>query len=437
MKEKSLLKRLTEYKATPFHMPGHKRAMKKSIIPYSIDITEVDGFDNLHNMQGVLKDVADRARGIYKAVSSYPLVNGSTCGILAAIYSATRENKKILIARNCHKSVYNAAEILDLEAHYLLPEADEFGIYGKISAQTVAELLDGNAIGCVVITSPTYEGVMSDVASIYEVCKERGAFLIVDSAHGGHFFDHAAPHCDMCVVSLHKTLPSLTQTALLNVCSGRVDTDLVRHALSIFETSSPSYVLLASIDECLRYIKKNKDKLMSFYKNLDCFYERCKSLKNIEVSYYDDKSKIIIKGQGEKIAEKLRGEKIEPEMVAPDFVLALATLMDTKKTLKKLQKALLKIDKTMDERTPSCIAPDNIPQKKLSAKEALSLAGEYIDISDSEGRVSLEYVWAYPPGVPILVPGEEISDEIIDYIKSRNDLYSTRGQLPKIYTKEL
>ncbi len=433
MKDKSLLRRLTEYSMTPFHMPGHKRAMKKSVIPYGIDITEVEGFDNLHNMQGILKDVADRARGIYKAVASFPLVNGSTCGILASIYSATRENEKILIARNCHKSAYNAVEILGLDAYYIIPDSNEYGIFDKISAESIKEELDKENIGCVVITSPTYEGVMSDVGAIYEVCKEKGAYLIVDSAHGAHYFDLVAPYCDMCVVSLHKTLPSLTQTALLNVCSGRVDTDVVRHALSVFETSSPSYVLLASVDECLRYVKKNKEDFLRFEKNLDEFYEKCKSLENIEVTHYDDKSKIIVLGNGEIIAEILRCGKIEPEMVTPAYVLLMATVKDTKKSLNKLYKALIKAD--IKSQAVSVNVPKTIPQKRMSSLDAMSVSGEYIDLSESVGKVCLEYVWAYPPGVPIIVPGEVITSDMCDYILSRDDLYSTKGKLPKIYVK--
>lgn len=433
MKDKSLLKRLTEYRMTPFHMPGHKRAMKKSVIPYSIDITEVEGFDNLHNMQGVLKDVADTARGIYKSVASFPLVNGSTCGILASIYTATRENKKILIARNCHKSVYNAVEVLGLDAHYIIPDFDEYGVFGKVSAESIKEKLDKEDIGCVVITTPTYEGVMSDVGAIYEVCKEKDAYLIIDSAHGAHHFDLLSPYCDMCVVSPHKTLPSLTQTALLNVCSGRVDTDVVRHALSIFETSSPSYVLLASIDECLRYVKKNKKEFFNFSKNLDEFYEKCKSLNNIKVTHYDDKSKIIVLGDGKEIAHNLRCEKIEPEMVAPSYVLLMATVKDTKKSLKKLYKALTKTD--IKSQTASVKVPKTVPEKVMKSLDAMSTIGEYVDLSESAGKVSLEYIWAYPPGVPIIIPGEVITPGMCDYILSRNDLYSTKGKLPQIYTK--
>ena len=291
----SLTKKLTEYSKTklPFHMPGHKRAFKKSPIPYNIDITEIDGFDNLHDPKGVLKETANLAKKLYSSVESYPLVNGSTCGILAGIYSLTRYNKNILIARNCHKSVYNAAEVLDLNVHYVLPEMYDGGIWGTVSAESVEELIKLHNIGTVVITSPTYDGVISDVSAIFDACKRCGAFLLIDCAHGAHLFDlHKT--CDISVLSLHKTLPSLTQTAVLNVFSDRVDEARVQHGLSIFETSSPSYILLASIDECLRYMLKNQNAHEKLIKNLDRFYKKCETLLNLKVAHFDDPGKIII-----------------------------------------------------------------------------------------------------------------------------------------------
>ena len=235
----SLLKKLIEYSDTytPFHMPGHKREFVRPFIPYNIDITEVEGFDNLHDMQGVLKETADLAKSVYHSVASYPLVNGSTCGVLAGVYCLTRENKNILIARNCHKSVYNATEILDLNVHYIQPKACEFGIWGEVLASDVEEKIVAHNIGTVVVTSPTYEGKFSDVSAIYDVCKKHGVYLFIDCAHGAHMKE-LHKDCDICVMSLHKTLPSLTQTALLNVYSRRVDLGIVRHALSIFETST-------------------------------------------------------------------------------------------------------------------------------------------------------------------------------------------------------
>lgn len=436
MKE-SLLQKLTEYASTmiPFHMPGHKRVLKDSLIPYSIDITEVEGFDNLHDMKGVLKVTANLAKQLYSSRESYPLVNGSTCGVLSGLYALTRGNKNILIARNCHKSVYNAVEILDLDARYILPEMDALGVWKKITPQAVEEELKSHDTGVVVITSPTYEGVISDVSAIYQVCKKYGALLFVDSAHGAHFVDKPMD-CDISVMSLHKTLPSLTQTAVLNVYSDRVDLDTVSHGLSIFETSSPSYILLASIDECLRYALKSKEDNAVFYKNLEEFYEETKALKNIKVTHFDDAGKIIIAAkEAEFLADLLRKEKIETEMVSDNFILAFATIADTKESLKALSKALFKVDKDMLPSDLSIKKTVAIPKKEMNVADALNHEGYFYELCESAGKISLEYVWAYPPGIPLIVPGEVISEEVINYLKNAKNLKSTKGKIPKIYVK--
>ena len=434
MKE-SLTKKLTEYSKEflPFHMPGHKRNFEKSLIPYGIDITEVDGFDNLHELNGILKQTADLAKNIYNSRASYPLVNGSTCGILAGIYTLTQENKKILIARNCHRSVYNAAEILGLETFYVLPDMYDGGIFGRVTPESVEEQIKKNGTGTVVITSPTYDGVISDIPSIYDVCKKNGANLLVDCAHGSHLFD-LHKECDICVMSLHKTLPSLTQTAVLNIFSDRVDIDRAEHALSIFETSSPSYILLASIDECLRYVSDNKGDFDKLIKNLNGFYDKAGKLSNLSVTHFDDLGKIIIFAKDtKKLKDLLRNEKIEIEMVSDNYVLLIATVCDTKETLDALLDALFKIDKKMDRAYK--VKTISIPsiKKVKEIGQALKAKGEFSDLSKCCDRISLEYIWAYPPGTPIVVPGEVITKEVIDYLKKKNDLKSTKGKYPKIY----
>ena len=433
----SLLQKLTEHSKTmlPFHMPGHKRNFGNPLIPYEIDITEIDGFDNLHELNGVLKDTADLAKSIYLAVESYPLVNGSTCGILAGIYSLTRENKNILIARNCHKSVYNAAEILDLSTYYVLPEMYEGGIWGKVTAESVEEKIKEHNIGTVVIASPTYDGVISDISAIFKVCKKYGAYLFIDCAHGAHIFN-LHNECDICVMSLHKTLPSLTQTALLNVFSQRVDIDKLKHGLSIFETSSPSYVLLASIDECLRFMRENNCVFDKFSDNLSAFYEKTKILSNLNVTHFDDLGKIIIfTSDTSKLKDLLREEKIEVEMVSDSYVLLIATVCDTKDSLDALFDALFKIDKKIgcvyNEKTADFFLPTAV----MKIADALNENGEFFDICECEGRISLEYIWAYPPGAPVVAPGEVLSKETLDYLKAKNDLKSTKGKYPKIYVK--
>ena len=428
---KSLLDRLKEHAVKPYHMPGHKRRAIAKGLPYDIDITEIEGFDNLHDMKGVLKDVAKRASSLYKSIESYPLVNGSTCGVLASIYTLTRLNKNILVARNCHKSVYNAVELLDLNPTYIMPEIKDIGIMGKVTAESVEEVLAGGNIGTVVITSPTYEGVISDISGIYEVCKKYGAYLFVDGAHGAHFIDKAM-ECDLCVMSLHKTLPSLTQTALLHVYSDRVNPDEVRHALSIFETSSPSYVLLASIDECLRYTEENKKDFDALSGTLTYFYDQTVALDNMRVFCFDDPGKIIISvADGHELADRLRQHNIEVEMASEHYVLAIATVMDRLNDLQILLKALYSIDKTL---TPYKV--EKVPQIKIPERKDGSGEGEFLGLLECQGKISKEYLWAYPPGVPIVAPGEIIDKEMIEYLKTKKDIKSTKGNYPQIYVKK-
>lgn len=215
------------------------------------------------------------------------LVNGSTGGVLAAIRSVCKEGDKILVARNCHKSVFNAVELFGLNPVYVLPTYfEEYGFYGSVYPSSVKKAFEENPdIKLVVVTSPTYEGIISDIKSIAEICREHGAILFVDEAHGAHLglckkFHESARTlgADIVVNSLHKTLPSLTQTALLSVCTDRVDTAIVDKNLAVFQTSSPSYVLMASMDGCVRMLKDRANELCSEWsKNIDLCKNRLRA----------------------------------------------------------------------------------------------------------------------------------------------------------------
>lgn len=450
MTNNSLLKKLTEYnrKHTPMHMPGHKRNTRLlgDSLPYGIDITEIDGFDNLHDMSGVLKDTADLAARLYGSKAAFPLVNGSTCGILAGIYAAAEKGSHILIARNCHKSVYNAIELLELFPHYIFPENEKLGISGIVSPESVKKALEETPeISLVVITSPTYEGVLSDLENTYKVCKSHGVTLLVDAAHGAHFgisekafSQKLVPFADLVVMSLHKTLPSLTQTALLHICSDRVSEDKIKDALSVFETSSPSYVLLSSVDECLHFCIKNKESFFKLDKNLKKFYKKAEKLSNLKAFSFDDLTKIIISTEntnitGVHLADILRHDfNIEIEMAQKNYVLAMTTVCDTKKSLNRLLSALIKIDKTLSKNFK--FTKENI---KSSAEiidipsVAKNKDGIFISLDSAENHESLEYVWCYPPGIPLVCPGEKINQELINRIKdlqnSHIEIKSTKG----------
>ena len=256
---KSLYQALSDYAASdfyPYHMPGHKRnpAGGEMADYHKIDVTEIDGFDNLHQAEGILKEAQLRANRLYGADETFFMVNGGSCGVMAAVMAATEPMDEILIARNCHKSIYNAAILQGLIVRYYYPKMiSDYDICDGASADEISVLLDSYPeVKAVVITSPTYEGVLSDIPGIAAVVHTRGKILIVDEAHGSHF--GLSPHlpqgaiaggADLVIHSLHKTLPAMTQTALLHVNGDRVDREKLRGYLCMLQSSSPSYVLMA------------------------------------------------------------------------------------------------------------------------------------------------------------------------------------------------
>ena len=252
--EDRLYKKLEEYGKSdfyPFHMPGHKRnpLAVEGDFPVERDITEIDGFDNLHHAEDILKRAQEDTARLYGVLESFYSINGSSGAILAAVSAAVDKGGQILVARNCHKAVYHAIYLRELSATYIYPHEDpKLGINGGISPGRVEMYLAENPdIQAVLITSPTYDGIVSDVARIAEIAHHYGVPLIVDEAHGAHFrfsdyFPVSAAQlgADVVINSVHKTLPCLTQTGVLHLCSDRVSRQKLKRILGIYQSSSPS-----------------------------------------------------------------------------------------------------------------------------------------------------------------------------------------------------
>ena len=352
---------LKENGRIPMHMPGHKRNVQLlgNKLPIDKDITEIDGFDDLHDAQDLLKRVQDEAARLYGVEKSYMLIGGSTCGILAGIYAALKgRNPKIIMARECHKAVYHAVEINNLEAVYLYSALGENGIllndYTKAKgiAADVASykraLEENKDAALLVLTSPNYEGIIcKNLKEIIELAHSYKIPVLVDEAHGAHLLldeelkESDAIRCgaDLVVMSLHKTLPAMTQTALLHLQGDLIKAENVDHALDVFETSSPSYILMASVAECIEYVKnEGKSRYRKYKEWLEEFYAECRKLKHIRLldgemlkGVKKDTGKVVILGQGRKIAECLRENyKIETEMSSTGYALAMTTLCDKK-----------------------------------------------------------------------------------------------------------
>ena len=301
----SLYQALSDYAETdfyPYHMPGHKRNPDAGEMAayYRFDITEIDGFDNLYHAEGILKEAQERANRLYGAEETYYLVNGSTCGVLAAIMAVTDQGDELLIARNCHKSVYHAAMMQGLVLRYYCPGMiEEYDIYDGADAQEIGRLLDRYPDSkAVVITSPTYEGVLSDISAIAKVVHDRGRILIVDEAHGAHLKKGAvAGGADLVIHSLHKTLPAMTQTALLHVCGNRVDRQRLRKYLAMLQTSSPSYVMMASMDCCIRYMEeRGRERNLFMQKQYDAFCKKLSGCRHIRIGKMTHLSQNMKKG---------------------------------------------------------------------------------------------------------------------------------------------
>lgn len=297
-------------KAYPFHMPGHKRRNMGIADPYQVDITEIHGFDNLHDPQGYLLEAMEHLQNLYGSDHSYLLVGGSTAGNLAAVFAAADQGQELIVGRNSHRSVYNGAYLRRCRLHYLYPRPWAGASFsGEILPEDVEEaLLRYPESRGVLITCPTYEGVMSDVGEIAEVCHRHGVPLIVDAAHGAHlgfspFFPPSPVKegADLVVMSLHKTLPSLTQTAVLHLRGERISRERCEKFLSIFQSSSPSYVLMDSMVKCIRYLEENKEEAFSRFAGLlTDFYDRTECLRHLRVlgTRGRDPSKIVISTAG-------------------------------------------------------------------------------------------------------------------------------------------
>lgn len=482
---KSLYDRLREYGTSdvyPFHMPGHKRRMGGNgpaalERPYEIDLTEIGWNDNLHHAEGILKESMEMAANVYGADRSYYLVNGSTCGILSAVSAAARSGGRILMARNCHKSAYHGVILNHLRAEYVYPQnLWEFGVYGGLLADDIAKLVDNYPDICaILLTSPTYEGIVSDIGEISVICHRRGIPLIVDEAHGAHFtfgdnFPKSAVECgaDLVIQSLHKTLPSLTQTAILHVQGDMIDREKLERYLKIYQTSSPSYVFLASMENCIRYMdgpgRSGMERFGERVRTLTGELEGLRTMKVLNDSvigkngvFDRDPSKIVITapGAGLWLAKTLRERyHLELEMANADYVLAMTSLMDDEDGFARLKQALYEIDGER-MKSPGARQTKNggaaaggeeirgallrgeensgaenseadtglwtriRAEVVMSMWEAVEAETELVDI-DSEvavGRIAADFVMVYPPGIPLLAPGERVTEEIRDILR--------------------
>ena len=535
-----LEEKLSEYAETdmyPFHMPGHKRRLQAAfhatafgagaaapenpLCPAApaapedplcsaarLDITEIDGFDNLHAPEGILHEEMKLAAQVCGAAETWFSVNGSTCAILAAISAAVPRNGMMLIERGCHISVYHAAGLRGLKLRYI-PEgmaafrfqhnpegmaafqfqhnpegmaAPELQIShrgpesgGEGNTASSLKRAESEKISAVVITSPSYTGEVRDVRSWAEYAHALGAVLIVDEAHGAHFSKHpwfprsaVSQGADVVVQSLHKTLPALTQTALLHRVTERVSGEALSHFLDVYETSSPSYLLLASMTRCIHGMAERGEGYFEPYVGLlKKLRSELSGLRHMRLAGSEDEiatglydpGKLFIQVRDHVYCSLLDREELsgpvlydllrlryhlQPEMKTPDSVLLMTSPADSAEGFERLSAALREIDRNAYRPVPAGSGdpdfgnaalpgfesqPDEsgFPSCAMTITEAEDRPRETILLDEAQNRISASYVIVYPPDSPLIVPGEVFDSGLIGRIHAlrRNGLTVT------------
>ncbi len=446
----ALFEKLSAIDTLPMHMPGHKRNV--AAYPWlsglaERDITEIEGFDNLNDPEAEFKIMERAAARFWGASESVALVGGSTLGILASVLSVLEGGGELLMCRGSHRCVYHAAQLAKARTRYLTPKADpETGVPLSVEPGEVAAALDRYPeVRLVCVTSPTYEGVVSDTEAIAGECRKRGVPLLVDQAHGAHlglpgFPESAVRHgADLVVQSLHKTLPSLTQTAILHINAGAVDPEKVRRYAGMLQSSSPSYPLSVSIEKCVEYlVRHGTEAARRWLEALASFRAGAERLENIrlwrgsEGVFELDPSKLLLTAGGD-LGGALRSRfKIEPEYAHGPLTLCMTGMGDTEESLDRLLRALLALDGELPPFEPVGTPGFALPEQRVAIHEAMAMPGTLLPVSEALGHTSGEYAWAYPPGVPCLVPGEIVDEGVVGTLKRTAGLHFTYKHGPDL-----
>ncbi len=444
------LKKAYENPSYQFHIPGHTKGngslpeFKKLIGRKALCIDTTDEFDNLgtlHPATGPIKEAQELAAKAFGAKKTFFLLNGSTAGNLALAMGLTKKGQKIITNRNCHRSVLTGMIISGAEPLWLIPERfEEWGIWGNVTPESVEEMLKTNDdVSMVWITNPTYEGVVSDIKSISAVCKRYGVPLIVDEAHAclWNFSKHLPTPAlqlgaDAVVHSLHKTGGSMSQSSMLHIAEDSlIDVDAVEKALKLLHTTSPSLMLLASLDAARANLDSARgrrllERAISNAKYLRREIEKMEHIHDLkpDFGYLTDVTKVFIRADGlsgKRLESILEIDfNIEVESASDAGLLLLSNIGNTRADMEYLVKCLRKIDQA--HYSDICYLekkkhmPMLTPVIKRSLREAYYSPKETIPKDLAVGRIAAEVIAECPPGIAILLPGELITEAHLPYL---------------------
>lgn len=442
-----------------FHMPGHKgsalykRFGYEEFLQYIMDcdITEIIGADNLFQAEGIIREVQENYAALYGVRNSYLLINGTSGGILASVLATVPKGGKLIMARNSHKAIFNALTLGDIQPVYAYPDLIvEYGISGAIRPEEIQSLLEQHPdAAAVILPSPNYYGICSDVKRIAEIVHRHGKILIVDQAHGAHlnlFRNFGIPDlpesaeeagADLVISSIHKTLASFTQSALLNLNSDRVSPGIIEDKLQCIESTSPSYLLMASLDINATILRDHGPQLMKEWAdNLQHFYREAAAIPGLDfigpfpgmdwTKMNFSLRKLAISGAG--LEEALLDYGIFIELYTGDLVMCMSGIGNTRHDMDRLLGALREIAGKAADHQAACDAA--CPKTSGDGGEAVAPIGARrtevfelprkkisVPLMEAEGMICASSIIPYPPGIPLVCPGEKLDRETLSYIK--------------------
>lgn len=423
-----------------FHVPGHKNGLLSNL-PELIrdsmqyDLTELNGLDDYHHPEEAIKEAEQLLTKLYNTDESFFLVNGTTIGNLAMIYATCQYGEQIIVQRNAHKSIFHAIELVGAEPIFVSPKWDEQSKTASyVSLEVIEEAIQQFPfVKAVVLTYPNYYGVSSpDLENIIRLCHKLQMPVLVDEAHGAHFQTHKGfPKsallygADIVVQSAHKTLPALTMGSFLHISSQFIDSKKVNKYLRMLQSSSPSYLILASLDDARSYVERYSP--MDFKQLMDrreVFIQALETIPLIKVVQVDDHLKLLIrvgKYSGFQVQQAFEKQNIYVELADPHQVLLILPLLKVEheyafaEIRKRIKHAVDKLKKEIPDLKNNVFHMEqrSISTLQMSMEQLSDKQGEWIPYVRTIGRIAKGMIIPYPPGIPLILPGEKITVPIL------------------------
>lgn len=443
------LENYKKMRVVPFDVPGHKRGKGNPVLTQflseaclSVDVNSMKPLDNLCHPVSVIKEAEELAAQAFGAKHAFLMVNGTSSGVQAMIMTACKRGEKIIMPRNVHRSAINALVVCGALPIYVNPGVDKkLGIPLGMSYEDVKEAIENNPDAkAILVNNPTYYGICSPLAAITELAHQHNMLVLVDEAHGTHFYFHndlpasaMSVHADMAAVSMHKTGGSLTQSSFLLI-GDNVSAGYVRQIINLTQTTSSSYLLMSSLDISRRNLALHGNKIftdvidMAQYargeiNKIDGYYAFGKELINGDTIYDFDQTKLSIHTRtmglaGIEVYDILRDDyNIQIEFGDIGNILAVISVGDHTLAIERLISALSEIKRRFEKDMTGMLDYEyRNPMVVMSPQDAFYAQNHSVPMGESEGYISSEFVMCYPPGIPILAPGELITKEILEYI---------------------